>query len=157
MYTKLLKTDKCDKREITRTITTTTTIKSFLRPLPQYMLAVKNPSQIYLIYSLGYEMMPRKKWNIIPGNLVCNGNHLTQFPKVKEMSFCYVMSRIGTRLKSSFFIISLTFLTGSTQILIFFVAQSLDSKLTKPNEFGSMTARKDNTRPIRDHKNRKGP
>ena len=45
MYANLLKTDKFDKSEITgtkTTITTTTTIKSFLRPLPQYMLAVKN-------------------------------------------------------------------------------------------------------------------
>ena len=39
MYANLLKTDKSDKSEITRT---TTTIKSFFRPLTQYMLAVKN-------------------------------------------------------------------------------------------------------------------
>ena len=43
-HTNLSKADEFDKSEITRTttITTTTTIKSFLRPLPQYMLAVKN-------------------------------------------------------------------------------------------------------------------
>ena len=38
MYANLSKTEKFDKSEITRT---TTTIKSFLRPLPQTMLAVK--------------------------------------------------------------------------------------------------------------------
>ena len=43
MYANLSKTDKFDKSEITRTTITTTTIKSFLRPLLQYMLAVKNP------------------------------------------------------------------------------------------------------------------
>ena len=38
MYANLSKTEKFDKSEITRT---TTTIKSFLRPLPQTMLAGK--------------------------------------------------------------------------------------------------------------------
>ena len=39
VYKPVSKNDKFDKSEITRT---TTTIKSFLRPLPQYMFTVKN-------------------------------------------------------------------------------------------------------------------
>ena len=43
MYANLSKTEKFDKSEITRT---TTTIKSFLKTLSQYMLAVKNTSTL---------------------------------------------------------------------------------------------------------------
>ena len=44
-YKPVSKNDKFDKSEITRT---TTTIKSFLRPLPQYMLAVKKSFITYV-------------------------------------------------------------------------------------------------------------
>ena len=48
MYTNLSKTDKFDKSEIT----STTTFKSFLRLLPQSMLAVKNELICMTIWDL---------------------------------------------------------------------------------------------------------
>ena len=51
--TNLLKPDKFDKSEITRT-----TIKSFLRPVPQYLLAVKNRTTVFCAISATLSNFP---------------------------------------------------------------------------------------------------
>ena len=68
----LTKADAFDKSLMKRTRITTTTTKSILRPLPQYLLTVKNDKVVIIIEVNGYSLLR----NLYIALLLTNSNRI---------------------------------------------------------------------------------